>query len=152
MPMHTFSFVLVSALILFYFILRVGIIRNSNLSWIQSNCKLENSLENTKCFNPGIWPWAENFPADSAEPSLASLVHGPGAAQAGSSPSPQRITDRAGSFLPQPKSQWNPIKTKPPSNWKAWRWSPTRARDHQPKIPINRWSLSQNFEENQSKP
>jgi hypothetical protein len=30
MPMHTFSFVLVSALI--YFILRVGVVQNSNLS------------------------------------------------------------------------------------------------------------------------
>jgi hypothetical protein len=39
-------------------------------------------------------------------------------------------------------------RNQPPSNWKAWRWSPTRARGHGPETRINRWSLSQNFEEN----
>jgi hypothetical protein len=38
-------------------------------------------MENRKGFNPGIWPWTETFPAGPAEPTLASLARGAGAAQ-----------------------------------------------------------------------
>jgi hypothetical protein len=61
----------------FYFILRIGFVQSLKLIqiWFEFKmiCKLDNSLENRKGFNPENWHWAETpLPAQPSLPLLLS--------------------------------------------------------------------------------